>query len=146
MLFDSGSQVSIIDRSWRETFIPNHPVRPLRELLDPRESLDLYPASGQSIPHDGWLELTVNLTGNDNPNLAIQVPFLVSQLPLPQPLLGANVLQEMINGQESSAEAQATVTSLLRKALSVEEEQGKAMVTFIQVQKTPNYSMATIRG
>ncbi len=145
MLFDSGSQVSIIDRFWREAFSPSHPVQPLQQLLDPGESLDLYAANGQSIPYDGWVELTVNLTGNDNPNLAIQVPFLVSQLPLPQPLLGANVLQEMINGQESSAEAHAMVTSLLRKALGVEEEQAEAMVNFIQVQKTSNYSMATIR-
>ena len=92
VLFDSGSQVSIIDRLWRETFIPNYPPRPLEELLDQGESLNVYAANGQSIPYDGWVELTVNLMGNDNPNLAIQVPFLVSQLSLPQPLLGANVL------------------------------------------------------
>lgn len=109
VLFDSGSQVSIIDRSWRETFIPTHPVRPLQELLDPGENLDLYAANGESIPYDGWVELTVNIEGNDNPNLTIQVPFLVSQLRLPQPLLGANVLQEMMNGQESSSDRNAVV-------------------------------------
>lgn len=145
VLFDSGSQVSIIDRSWRETFIPSHPVRPLEELLDPGESLDLYAANGQSIPYDGWVELTINLPGNDNPNLAIQVPFLVSQLPLPQPLLGSNVLDEMINGPRSSADTCAMVISLLRKALGMEEDQAKAMVNFIQVQKTSNDSVATIR-
>ena len=52
VLFDSGSQVSMIDRPWRETFIPNHPVRPLHELLDTEESLTLYAANGQPIPYD----------------------------------------------------------------------------------------------
>ena len=148
VLFDSGSQVSIIDRSWRDTFIPNYPARPLEELLDQGESLNVYAANGQSIPYDGWVELTVNLMGNDNPNLAIQVPFLVSQLSLPQPgrtLLGANVLQEMINGQESSTDAHATIIGLLRRALGVEEEQAEAMVNFIHARKTPDHSLATIR-
>ena len=145
VLFDSGSQVSIIDRSWRETFIPNHQARPLEELLDQAESLNVYAANGQSIPYDGWVELKVNLTGNDNPNLAIQVPFLVSQLSLPQPLLGANVLQEIINGQESSTDAQATMIGLLRRALGVEEDQAEAMVNFIQAQKRPDHSLAKIR-
>uniref|UniRef100_A0A3B3H4P4 Gypsy retrotransposon integrase-like protein 1 n=1 Tax=Oryzias latipes TaxID=8090 RepID=A0A3B3H4P4_ORYLA len=125
-------------------FVPNHFVRPLKELLDPGDSLDLVAANGQSIPYDGWVELTVNLMGNENPNLAIQVPFLVSQLPLPQPLLGANVLQAMINLQEYPAEAHAMVFELLRKTLGAEEEQVEAMVNFIQLKETPD-SMATVR-
>lgn len=144
-LFDSGSQVSIIDRSWRETFIPNHPVRQLEELLDPDESLDLYAANGQPVPYDGWVELIVNLPGNANPNFTIQVPFLVSQSHLPQPLLGSNMFVEMINGRQSSADRLAVVISLLQKALSVGEDQAKAMVSFIHAQKTPNDSIATIR-
>lgn len=74
---------------------PNHIVKPLQELLDPGETLDVYAANGHPILYDEWAELTVNLTGNDNPNLAMQVPFLVSHLPLLQPLLGANVLYEI---------------------------------------------------
>lgn len=145
VLFDSGSQVSIIDRSWKETFIPRHSVRPLDELLDPGEDLDLYAANGEPLPYDGWVELMVNLIGNDDPNLTIQVPFLVSQVPFPQPLLGSNVLREMIKGQGSSADIPDTVISLLRTALGVEGEQAKALVNFIQVEKTQNYNMATVR-
>ncbi len=138
VLFDTGSQVSIIDRSWRERFILRHPVRPLDELVDAGESFRLYAANGQSIPYDGWVELMVNLPGNDNPDLAVQVPFLVSQLPLPQPIIGSNVLDEMISGPQSSAQTHAMVISLLQKALGVEEDQAIAMVSFTQVQKTSN--------
>lgn len=61
VLFDS--QASLLDRSWRETFIPNHPVCPLEELLDPDESLNLYAANGQKIPYDGWVGRTAECRG-----------------------------------------------------------------------------------
>lgn len=120
-------------------------MRALDELLDELESFRLYAANGQSIPYDGWVELMVNLLGNDNPALAVQVPFLVSQLPLPQPIIVSNVLDEMISGPQSSAETHAMVISLLQKALGVEEDQAIAMVNFTQVQKTSNDVIATIR-
>lgn len=88
-------------------------------------------------PFPGWVELTVNLTGNDDPNLTVQTPFLVSQLSLAQPLVGANVLEQVIKRQESSGAAVATLLSLLCSAFGMEEEQVKAMVNYIQVpQKT----------
>lgn len=145
VLFDSGSQVSIINRTWKKTFIPNHPVRLLEELLDSGESLNLCAVNGQSIPYDGWVELTVNLLGNDNPSLTMQVPFLVSQLPISQPLLGADVLQEMINSQISAADAQEMLISLLRKAFGVGGEQADAMVSLIQTKEPKGCRMATIR-
>lgn len=92
VLFDTGSQVSIIDSSWKQTFISHYAVRPPEKLLDPGESLDLYAANRQPIPYDGWVELTVNLPATTSPDLTMEIPFLVSQVPLPQPLLGANVL------------------------------------------------------
>lgn len=80
VVFDSGLQVSIIDRFWREKCIPNHPVRSLQELLDLGDSLDAFAANGQPLPYDGCVE-NLHLPENDNPNLVIQVPFLVGQTP-----------------------------------------------------------------
>lgn len=135
VLFDTGSQVSIIDREWANKHIPSYPVRSLQELLD--TNLEVYAANGQLIPYDGWVELTVNLTGNEDPNLIVQTPFLVSQLTQSQPLVGANVLEQVIKRQESSDVAVATLLSLLRSAFGMEEEQVVAMVNHIQVpQKT----------
>lgn len=76
--------------------------------------------------------------------LAVQVPFLVSQIPLPQPIIGSNVLDEMISGPKSSMGTHAVVIGLLQKALGVEEDQAVAMVNFTQVQKTQNDIIATV--
>lgn len=77
--------------------------------------------------------VTSNATGNDDPNLTIQAPFLVSYLPLPQILIRVNALEEIIRRKESSGDAVATVVKLLHSAFGVEEEQAEAMVSFIQV-------------
>lgn len=71
-----GSQVCIMDRKWADTHIPNYTVRPLQGLLE--ENLNVYAVNGQAIPYDGWVELTVILTGNEVPNLTMQAHFLVS--------------------------------------------------------------------
>ena len=134
VLFDSGSLVSIIDQEWTSTHIPNYRLRPLSELLE--EELSIYAVTGHAVPYNGWVELTVNL--------AIQAPFLVSRLPLPQPLLGANVLEEIIR-RKSSGEAVATVISLLRSAFGIEEEQVEAIVSFIQAPPWTYCDPVTVR-
>ncbi|XP_061896494.1 uncharacterized protein LOC133645661 [Entelurus aequoreus] len=143
VLFDSGSQVSIIDRDWANTHIPNYAVRPLKELIE--ENLDVYAVNGQAIPYDGWVEFTVNPAGNDNPNLTIQVPFLVSQLSLSQPLVGANVIEAIIKRSESSGDAAARVTSLLCRAFKMEADEIKAMVNILQVPHEANCDQVTVR-
>lgn len=68
-------------------------MRLLSDLLGDRE-LDLTTANGEPIPYDGWAELTFYLPGNDDPILAIRVPFLVSQVSLARPIVGFNVLRK----------------------------------------------------
>lgn len=143
VLFDPGSQVSVVDQEWADTYIPNYSVRPLHELLE--EDLGVYAVTGHSIPFNGWVELTVSLARNDDPNLTIQAPLLVGQCPLPQPLVGTNVMGEIIKRKEFSGEAVTMVISLLRSALDIKEEQVEAMVSFIQVPPRTYCGPATVR-
>lgn len=48
---------------------------PLTELLGDR-ALILTADNGEPIPYDGWVDLTFNPPGNDDPRIAIKVPFL----------------------------------------------------------------------
>lgn len=66
--------------------------------------------NGQVVPYDGWVELIVTLAVQEDPNLIVKAPFLVSQLSLSQPLVGPNVLGAIIH-KESDEEA----TSVLYK-------------------------------
>ena len=51
VLFDSGSEVNMIDQEWADTHIPNYPVRPLSELVE--EELGIYAVTGDAIPYSG---------------------------------------------------------------------------------------------
>lgn len=130
-LLDSGAQVSIIGRQWKRRYLPQQEVRPLCELLGDSE-LDLTAANGEPIPYDGWVELTFNLPGNDDPNLAIRVPFLVSCVNLLRPILGFNVIQELILGREGGVEV---VAQLLREAMQIESDKAEAIVNFVQTRE-----------
>lgn len=107
--------------------------------------LEVYAVNGQTIPYDGWVELTVTLSGHEDPNLTVNAPFLVSQLPLSQPLVGANVLGVIIQRQQSDKDASAVLYSLLCKAFGIDEEQVAAMVNLIQVPKPTDCTLATVR-
>lgn len=142
-LLDSGAQVSIIDRPWKQKYLTQQELRPLSELLGDRE-LDLTAANGEPIPYDGWVELTFNLPGNDDPNLAIRVPFLVSCVSLVRPILGFNVIQELILGQEGGIEVVAIIAKLLREAMQIENDKAEAIVNFLQTQE-PIHGHARVR-
>lgn len=118
-------------------------MRPLRELLD--NDLEVYAVNGQTVPYDGWVELTVTLTGHENPNLTVDAPFLVSQLALPQPLVGANVLGVIIQQQQSDKDGSSILYSLLRRAFGIDEAHVAGMVNFIQVLKWTDCTLATVR-
>ncbi len=142
-LQDSGAQVSIIDRSWKQKYLPQQEVHSLSELLGDR-GLDLTAANGEPIPYDGWVELTFNLPGNDDPNLAIRVPFLVSQVSLARPIVGFNVIKELILGQESGRGVVSVIARLLEDAMQVESDKAEAIVNFIQTQE-PTHGHALVR-
>ncbi len=132
-LLDTGAQVSMIDRDWKSRYLPDTPVRPLSEIIGEEDELRVYAVNGDALPFDGWVALTVNLMGNEDPNLSITVPFLVSSLALERPLLGFNVLEEMI--QEQPEKLISTLVVLLCNALCIPAEKAELMVNFFQASK-----------
>lgn len=133
-LFDTGAQVSLIDPNWRPKYIPHQDIHPLSELIGEYD-LDLFAANGEAIPYDEWVEVIVNLLGNDDPDYSIKVPFLVSQVKRVRPLLGFNVIQEIIRMQGDGSEALPVICNLLKVAIQIATEKVEAVINFIQAEK-----------
>ncbi len=53
-LLDTGAQVSVIDQTWKDKYLPAVEVRPLAELMGMSEKLEVYAVNGELIPFDGW--------------------------------------------------------------------------------------------
>lgn len=54
ILWDTGSQVSIVGANWKRKYLPDVEVRPVEELLE-EGALDLSAANGTDIPYEGWM-------------------------------------------------------------------------------------------
>ncbi len=129
-LLDTGAQVSIIDCKWKEQYLPDVEVRPLRELLGYHDDLEIYAVNGEPIPFDGWAIITVNLLENDDPYLSINVPFLVSRLQIERPLLGFNIVEELIQGKPERL--MPTLVSLLTGAIDVPSIKARTLINVVQ--------------
>lgn len=60
-LWDSGSQVTIIDKLWKEVHFPDTRLRDISEILDVAPALDIKAANAESIPFTGWVEIDFRL-------------------------------------------------------------------------------------
>lgn len=106
-LWDTGSQVTIINESWRSTYLPHIKTRSLEELLDEDETLIGKAANQTAIPFSGWLELKFKLNTSNQGSHELLAPVLISTEPgvAEPPIIGYNVIEQLVkNGMEQYPE------------------------------------------
>ena len=89
-LWDTGAMISGISKNWLRKWFPELEVRDVSELLD--EPLDIRSANQGKMPFEGWVELTFQMSTGSS----IQVPFLVLSGDLSTPIIGFNVIFELL--------------------------------------------------
>ncbi|KAI5613075.1 hypothetical protein C0J50_11435 [Silurus asotus] len=57
-LLDTGAQVNMIDRIWKDKYLPTVDVKPLVELMGMTEQLEVYAINGDLIPFDGAIAVS----------------------------------------------------------------------------------------
>ena len=95
ILWDTGSQVSLVSSKWLKLFHPHLVVEKVTNLLG--KDIDLEAVGGGSIPYNGYVAMRVEL-GTQKP---ITVPFLVTTEKIDQPIIGYNVIAEFSNRDET---------------------------------------------
>ena len=63
-LWDTGAQVCVASKCWKEVNLPNDPVRDVIELLG-EDDLSLQAANGTEIAYGGWIEVEFQLAGEN---------------------------------------------------------------------------------
>ena len=92
-LWDTGAQVSLVPRRWKTSYLPNNRLRPLKELLG-ADDLAITAANGSHIPFDGWVDVGFQLLSD--PKTRISVPMLVTNAIDDIPIIGYNVIEEVV--------------------------------------------------
>lgn len=132
----------MIDRNWKKKYLPDAPVRPLSEIFD-NEELEIQAVNGGVLPFDGWVLIAVSFAGKSALSQSIMVPFLISGITLERPILGFNVLEEVV--QDRPTEFLPALTTLLFDSISASVDQVELLVNYIQTDKTSSCPRQELR-
>lgn len=142
MLLDSGAQVTMVEKAWMEKTLPNTQIQPLESLF-PGQHLDITAANGTDVPLEGWADVELQICSHHHGYVAIQVPVLVSRTNLSCPLLGSNVISEILKmNQEEGSET--NISALLKEALSINPSAVDALISALQLLFTDETSLECV--
>lgn len=147
-LWDSGSQVTIIDDLWKEVHLPDTRLRDISEILDRAAGpLNIVAANGESLPYVGWVEVTFSLVSDGAPTISVKVPALVMKgNKLGQPIIGSNVIELIIDSEskQSNAPDGKCLSHTVRTVFpNLEPEQAQAFVQRVSVEQRNEYTVKT---
>lgn len=136
-LWDTGAQVSIISKDWLTENLPGETIQSIADLLE--EKLELKAANGTTIAYEGWVELNFRLNDSSADSF-LSVPFLVTREKLDMPLIGYNVIEELVKGNIKTIPASGPYNLLLQSISSsfhdTDIHKAEALVNFIQTSNT----------
>ena len=101
-------------------------IKQLSELLD--TNLNLTAVNGTKVPYIGWVEVRVKLTppSSDSGQEELLVPFLVTSEKLDCPILGYNVIEELVNQDQNPT------PTIYKSFPETDKTKLDALVNFIQ--------------
>ena len=115
VLWDTGSQVSVIDMEWLSLYAPDAVLRPITDFLEQEEKVEFLAANNTVVPIKGAVVLEFTLGHRKFP-----VPFVVTSAKLSNPIIGFNVLTHVVCSGDTEM-----VVSSLREAMDGEVTVGK---------------------
>lgn len=138
-LWDSGSQVSIIDEKWKKDYLPHTELRDVADIMDTSE-LTLTAANGTNMPYLGWVETTFQLVSGTEQTEKLTIPMLVMKgFQLTCPIIGYNVIEYIVNKTD-----QAKLYSTVRKAFpSLKRHKVKAFIQAVSADAVDEYKVMT---
>ena len=131
-LWDTGAQVSLISKKWLDEHLPDLPLRNIESLLDDGTELDLKTANGSCMPYEGFVVVQFKLE-TSTVDQTIMVPMLVTHETLDYPIIGYNVIEELVKKEEVPDQI---ATKWAASFPDIRCEKIQSLVNFIQAPST----------
>eukprot|EP00795_Rhopilema_esculentum_P016100 gene16100-biopygen5442 len=138
VLFDTGAQVSIVSSKELRKHFPQSEIKDIADLLDQDIELELSTANGSKLPYSGWVKMNFKLL-NSNVD-AVEVPMLVTEFELEQPIIGYNVIEELIKSQQQVPDETNLISLLSASFFQTSQSDLNAFVSFVDSKSTPIFS------
>lgn len=143
VLLDSGAQVSVVGRSWLQQKLPEVKMQSIESLLADHK-LHVTAANGTEIPFEGWVSLLLEIKSGKGGEIAINVPMLVVTNYMDNPLVGFNVIEEIIKGSGQSTNT-VKLCDLLSEAMSVQRQTAECLVSAVtEALEVPSMSVVKL--
>ena len=127
-LWDIGAQVSLISKKWLDEHLPDLPLRNIKSLLDDGTELDLKTANGSYMPYEGFVVVQFKLE-TSTVDRTIMAPMLVTHETLDYPIIGYNVIEELVMKEEGPDQIATKWTASFP---DICREKIQSLVNFIQ--------------
>ena len=124
VLWDTGAQLLIVSQRWCEDNIPALQIRQIEKLTDP--GLKLTTANGSLILYLGWIAVDFSLASDET---SLMVPFLVTEENISEPIIGYNVISELV---KTTKDPSHKIRSSFRK---LSDGAPEALINFLQVDE-----------
>ena len=139
MLWDSGSQVTLVDRLWLNMKYPGKEIQSVSQFMDGRfKDFKLSAANSTEIKYDGVVVMDFGLKQG---KVAFEVPVLVSSEPIAEPILGYNVLQHYVLDATEDE-----LADLKECVMSDRQEEFESLVSLIQENADDSDFLAEIKA
>lgn len=144
-LWDTGSQVCAIDEVWKESHLPDVPLRDVAELIDPLDPLQIEAANGTEMPYIGWLEVSFKLTASDDELL---IPMLVLKGNQQQcPIIGFNVIERLVldsQDQTKHGDKEKLVKAVRMAFPHLRKNKAQVFIHAVSAGQTYEYNVRTV--
>ena len=101
MLWDTGTQVSVISGHDMSQYFPDISIRKIEDFLGTETEINLVAANGTEIPYKGWAELDSRIPHHQSDINVIKVPFLVTVESIDMPVIGFNVIEQIVSNDST---------------------------------------------
>ena len=129
VLFDTGAQVSIVSSKQLKEHFPQSGTQDIKDLFDQNVELELTTANGSKLLYNGWVKMDFQLLNSNGDPL--EVPMLVTEFELDQPIIGYNVIEELIKNREQVSNEANLISLLSASFFQIPQSKLNAFVNFI---------------
>ena len=142
VLWDTGSQVSIIDERWKQEYWPSARLKDVSEIIDSPDNLILTAANGTEMPYLGWIEVSFQLATETEWAEELIIPVLVMKgRHRSHPIIGFNVIEHILTKTERNRQYYA-----VRKAFpNLKRNKVKAFIQAVSADQVSEYVVKTSR-
>lgn len=151
VLWDTGSQVCIIDEKGKKKYAPNMTLRSIKEATDAPDDLCLVAANGENMPYSGWVEMSFKLASPATTQEELIIPVLVlKDQELARPIIGYNVIEQIMRPNETRGSCDGVANAYLYKTVrnsfpSIKKNKLAAFIDLVTADSFSEYVVRTLK-